>query len=78
MTDNCAVCGVSIDTDEKLETDTDVQEGDVFIDTINDERMEIVAIDGNIVTVQSEDGSQWEERMDDIVDKIQDNVWKPA
>lgn len=49
---------------------------ETYYSEINDSRVTILDIDGNKVRVQSEDGHEWWERMQDVRDKVEDDAWE--
>jgi hypothetical protein len=70
---------------EEDEEDSDEEEnapileaGIKFFDTVNDSMHTIASIDGDMVTIEGEDGSMWKESKEDIFEKIAQGEWEKA
>ena len=58
-------------------TKASVDAGDKFFDSLNDETYEVVSVNGGVATV-TDGGSEWDERLSLISDKINNGDWAEA
>lgn len=69
----------AIESVDEAEAMSLIEDGMMFFSTVNDSMVEVVSIDGDIATVEGDDGdSRWKEQVDNIIRKIADDEWKHA